>query len=660
MSPSHGKLTHPKYRPDIDGLRAVAVLAVVAYHAAPSLFPGGFVGVDIFFVISGFLISTIIFDNLRQGSFSFLTFYSRRIRRIFPALLVVLVACLTAGWFLLMTGEYQQLGAHIAGGAGFLSNFVLWRENGYFDNDATTKPLLHLWSLGIEEQFYILWPFLLWAAWRRKFAWLTVVILILAASFAWNIAQAATDPTADFYSPLTRFWELLAGALLAHGLSNGRQPSWSGVARQGAAWFGALLLTAGFALVNAGDHYPSAWALLPVVGAASIIGAGPQSWVNRRLLAHPVAVWFGLISYPLYLWHWPLLSFARIVESETPSWQIRAGMVAMSVILAWITLLAVERPLRFADRTFFKTALLAVLMICVGSAGYAVARLDGIASRPIVQEAQALDAYSRPWGGLTQEQYWQHGCFSLTAPVDFFARNGCEGSNPSAVKKAFIIGDSFSAYLSLGLRPALAAKGYDIFQYSTAYCTPLSLRDRRARCDDINRHVFDMVKREQPDLIVLFADYLQYEGAADNGERMPIDQHILQVTQSLAGQSHARIILIGARPTWQEGLVHILQRRFVLRGRPVPERSLEEIAPASLELDQRMRSHSYPPTVSYVSLRDFLCNAQGCLIKVGPDLKTDLISIDYGHLTKPGADFVTTDLLSPFIEGVNLKAKYNP
>jgi peptidoglycan/LPS O-acetylase OafA/YrhL len=179
--PDH--LTHPKYRADIDGLRAIAVLSVVCFHAFPVRLKGGFIGVDIFFVISGYLISTIIFDNLERDSFSFVEFYSRRIKRIFPALLLVLIACLAFGWFALLADEYKQLGKHIAAGAGFVSNFVFWNESGYFDNAAETKPLLHLWTLGIEEQFYIIWPLLLWAAWKRKFNLLTITLVIAIISF---------------------------------------------------------------------------------------------------------------------------------------------------------------------------------------------------------------------------------------------------------------------------------------------------------------------------------------------------------------------------------------------------------------------------------------------------------------------------------------------
>ncbi len=215
MTVEQPHLSHPKYRPDIDGLRAVAVLAVVAFHAFPSSLKGGFIGVDVFFVISGYLISTIIFESLDRGAFSFREFYARRIKRIFPALILILVACFTFGWFALLADEFKQLQKHIAAGTSFVSNHVLWSEAGYFDNSAETKPLLHLWSLGIEEQFYIVWPLLLWFAWKRKFNLLTITILVAIVSFVLNLRGIKQDVVATFYSPQTRFWELLCGSLLA-------------------------------------------------------------------------------------------------------------------------------------------------------------------------------------------------------------------------------------------------------------------------------------------------------------------------------------------------------------------------------------------------------------------------------------------------------------
>ena len=363
------ELTHPKYRADIDGLRAVAVLSVVGYHAAPMWAMGGFVGVDIFFVISGFLISTIIFENLQRGSFSFIEFYSRRIRRIFPALIVVLAACFAFGWFTLFDDEFKQLGKHIAGGAGFISNLVLWNESGYFDNAASTKPLLHLWSLGIEEQFYIVWPLLLWAAFKKKLNWFVVISVIVAVSFAWNLYSARNNPISDFYSPQTRFWELLVGSMLACArLLNQNaltifgqktadllrrivpaqaQISNAIVFRNFVSTLGVLSIATSVVLIANDKHYPGAWAMLPTLGTAMVIAAGTQAWFNRSVLASRILVWLGLISYPLYLWHWPLLTFTRIFENETPKGVIRLEVVVISIVLSWVTYRLVERPSRF-------------------------------------------------------------------------------------------------------------------------------------------------------------------------------------------------------------------------------------------------------------------------------------------------------------------------
>ncbi|KAB2889547.1 MAG: acyltransferase, partial [Desulfobulbaceae bacterium] len=204
------------YRPDIDGLRAIAVVIVLIFHAFPENMPGGFVGVDVFFVISGYLISGLIFADLQKGSFRFSDFYARRIRRIFPALILVLAASSLLGWFLLLPDEFAQLGRHVAGGAGFVSNFVLLGEAGYFDSEAELKPLLHLWSLGIEEQFYFIWPLLLFVAWKKRWAPLTLILLLLTGSFAFNIDRVHDHPTSTYFLPFTRFWELMIGCTLAY------------------------------------------------------------------------------------------------------------------------------------------------------------------------------------------------------------------------------------------------------------------------------------------------------------------------------------------------------------------------------------------------------------------------------------------------------------
>ena len=341
-----------QYRADIDGLRAFAVVSVVLYHAFPKVVRGGYVGVDVFFVISGYLISKILFTEIAEHRLSFAGFYGRRIRRIFPALAVCLVAVLAFGFVSLTPSELAQLGKHVFFGAGFLSNMALWSESGYFDTAAHLKPLLHLWSLGIEEQFYILWPALLWIAFRTKARLGRLLALLFIASFAINIALSINNITDAFYLPVSRFWELLAGAALAWWrpidlASNTR--SWISIA-------GLAALLASVALFTPELRFPGWFALLPVAGAVAVILAGQDTTVNRIVFSNRAAVFVGLISYPLYLWHWPLISYAYIIRLGKPPTPLMAlGLVVASFLLAWATYRFIEYPVRFGQHRHRRT-----------------------------------------------------------------------------------------------------------------------------------------------------------------------------------------------------------------------------------------------------------------------------------------------------------------
>ena len=384
-------LSHPKYRPDIDGLRAIAVLAVVLFHAFPSSLRGGFIGVDIFFVISGFLISTIIYENVRNKTFSFQDFYSRRVRRIFPALLVVISVTFGFGFFILSADEFNQLGKLVASGIGFVANLVLWSESGYFDAATETKPLLHLWSLGIEEQFYIIWPLLLVFAWNKKINLFFVTILILVLSFTLNIFNIKADPVGTFYSPLTRIWELLFGSLLAWIMvfkkdrffnitnninslllrikifSNGDEKF---LLSNILSCIGILLFVIGFVCITKESIFPGFWALIPVLGTVLVIMAGPQAWINEKILSNKIAVWFGLISFPLYLWHWPLLSYGRIYYDKMPPEGFRWVAVLLSILLAWLTVKYIEKPFRYSKyQTRTKVIFLCSTAFCIAILG---------------------------------------------------------------------------------------------------------------------------------------------------------------------------------------------------------------------------------------------------------------------------------------------------
>ena len=462
---------HPTYRPDIDGLRAVAVLSVVGFHAFPGTVKGGFVGVDVFFIISGFLISTILFGNLARNSFDLLEFYVRRVRRIFPALAIVLLATFAFGWFSLMADEFGQLGKHVAAGAGFVSNLVFWGESGYFDTVADTKPLLHLWSLGVEEQFYIAWPLILLVAWRLRFRPLLITLGIALLSFAYNIEQSRVDPTGDFFSPATRFWEISLGSLLAYANLSGAGWLQRMTPRQRdiQSLAGASLLLIALLMLKSGDVFPGWWALLPTIGAALLIAAGSQAWVNRHVLARKPLVVIGLISFPLYLWHWPILSFIRILHAERPGRTVRVVAVLAAVALAWLTYRLVETPIRRSAHRRGPPLALVVAMVILGVTGYACYRDDGFSFRS-AGNAPVVIA-----GDLGQEAFYAYSDahFALCEPVaireeaeQWDGSVRCRQSRPGATDLA-IIGDSHAEHLFVGLAEALPARNVVYYTRST-------------------------------------------------------------------------------------------------------------------------------------------------------------------------------------------------
>jgi peptidoglycan/LPS O-acetylase OafA/YrhL len=391
------------YEAHIDGLRGVAVLAVVIFHAFPNTLKGGFTGVDIFFVISGYLISKIIFERINDGNFSLIYFYIRRILRIIPALILVLVTCLVLGWFFLLGDEYKQLGKHTAAGASFIANFIFWNESGYFDNASDTKPLLHLWSLGIEEQFYLAWPILMWLAWKRHFNLIAVIIFFWIFSFALNIKDIQHDEVATFFSPITRFWEIVSGSLLAWFSVYSRSSSIIFISqiindrtnykitRHIASFLGLILIALGFWQINKASSFPGLWALIPTIGAFLLLASGPHAYINRKVLSVKIAIWFGLISYPLYLWHWPILTFIRIIGGELPSPAIRTSAILISVLLAWLTYRLCERPIRSSNNVMRNTAVLLLALAIVGYLGYQTYRKNGFPQRVIASQASDFE-----------------------------------------------------------------------------------------------------------------------------------------------------------------------------------------------------------------------------------------------------------------------------
>jgi peptidoglycan/LPS O-acetylase OafA/YrhL len=607
-----------RYRPDIDGLRAIAVLLVVGFHAFPEAVPGGFIGVDIFFVISGFLITGIIARELGQQHFGLLEFYARRIRRIFPALIVVLSATLVVGWLWLLPEAYAQLSGDVFASAAFVSNVALWLQSGYFDIESGKKPLLHLWSLGIEEQFYLFWPLILLLAVRLRLSLLAVAAVIGLVSFALNVALIGPDPVATFYLPFTRAWELLAGGVLACGWSRIRHTP---VASNWRAAIGLLLIAIAAGALDSRSAFPGWWALLPVAGAALMLSA-PMAWGCRHLLASTAMVRIGLISYPLYLWHWPLLVFSGIIKFAPLTLLERALIVALSFVLAWLTYRLIEIPFRFGRPTRRRTVALCSGMALVALAGGVIVRGDGFDFR--------LPAEIRDMASVKTESFkWRFRECLLDLGHETSFADDCVDRNRRPL--ILLWGDSTAGALLLGLRKAQETHDFGIAQFTSNSCIPAVNIDVPGvpNCRAINDKVLALARQLQPDIVLLHSSWAG-----------PLDGVAATVT-ALKQQTGTRVIVLGAVPWWKRGLPNEVLRYFMLHRQLIPERS-DRATPDSSEA--RLREKLTPLGAEFISAWDTLCNADGCLTRIG-DTAKDISASDQLHLTEKGSTFLIQSII---------------
>ena len=639
MNP-HARSKHailPKYRPDIDGLRAVAILSVLGYHAFPDLLPGGFVGVDVFFVISGFLISSIIFASFEKESFSYVEFYTRRIRRIFPALAVVLAVTFALGWFLLLPDEFKQLGKYTAAGAGFVSNLVSWNEAGYFDNASDTKPLLHLWSLGVEEQFYIFWPLLIGICWRYRFNFLMTTLVIALLSFITNIYTVQSDPTADFFSPLSRFWELMAGGVLAYAFLHKSKylawlSNWQSVA-------GAVLIVSAILLIDEHKRFPGWWALFPVVGTFLLISAQPGAWVNRYILSSRPMVAIGLISYPLYLWHLPLLIIPGIVSFGNLDPLVRVGLLAASFVLAGATYFFIEKPLRFTLPARKTAVGLLAAMSIVLLAGLAVMLQAGLPGR-FPEALQPYFTFVETYDYKTDARV--HTCWLND-------KDKPDGFDPSCIDppqpgKPLVVlwGDSHAARLYPGLKAAYGGN-IRIAQFTRNACAPILNEGRFKWCNKANDYVISRIGELHPDEVILFSRWSRHFTLSQSDPRF---NKLARTIDAINKTGVKRIILIGPAPNWKGALPTDLLRDAVHhRDFDIPTRKSSMLVQEVPKIDQMMRTRfANMPRVTYFSAYDALCDESGCLTTV--DGKADgLTTFDYGHLTTAGATYVAKKML---------------
>jgi peptidoglycan/LPS O-acetylase OafA/YrhL/lysophospholipase L1-like esterase len=591
------------YRADIDGLRAVAVVLVIAFHAFPNLVGGGFIGVDVFFVISGYLITGIILSGLRSFDFSLTGFYARRARRILPALAVVLAGVLAIGWSQLLPATYRSLGLHALASALFFPNLLSWSEVGYFDAAAEAKPLLHLWSLGVEEQFYLVWPLLLVILSKRP-RWLIAGLSVIAASsFLYSCYAAGHQPAAAFYSPWSRLWELGVGGILAAVNLRLRNRSFVSL-------FGIALIVGSAIFLKKTSPFPGALALIPVVGTALIIVFG------SRVLSHKWPVSVGLISYPLYLWHWPLLSFASI--AGVTSAPAKVAIVVVSLVLATLTTVFIERPVRFGRIRQSGVAVSTAAMLVVVACSALIWRSGGVPwrypgeIRPVLATMQydpALDARaSKCW-------------LPTTSPFEDF-------SPECGLGATLIWGDSHAGRLYTGLK----RDGIDIAQFVRDGCVP-SLGSDNEICARSNAAILQKIAELKPKKVILFAVWSNYKDDASGEAR----NSGLAATLIKLKKIVDDVVVLGPTPLWSPDLPTQVYSSWRVNGR-LPDR-LPPSPIAYRKMDEALAAVSAASHVRFISAFDALCNEDGCLTHT-PKSKAELLSWDYGHLTTAGAGFI--------------------
>ena len=608
----HENETTP-YRPDIDGLRAISILLVVGYHAQPWLVPGGFIGVDIFFVISGFLITRIILSQVKTRTFSPMDFYSRRIRRIFPALIVVLAVTYLIGWFVLLPDGFSMLGESIAAGVAFVSNLFQLRQASYFAPDATENPLLHLWSLGIEEQFYIFWPLALLIMFgsKRRRIWMAA---IAAASFGVSLMIFFGYKDWSFYSPVSRAWELLAGGIVANGdtdIAEREQRRFAQLENL-LAMIGIVAILFAAIGLNKESLFPGLYALLPVLGAVLII-VSPNSLANRIFLSNRPMVLIGLISYPLYLWHWPLLSYLAIVRNGVPNFVEIWATVLIAVVLSWLTFRFVEIPLRREQNVAPR---LSFGLITVGMVGIVTAIASGFGFRfpPEIRDIAQLAPQNN--AGFRDK------CF-LDAPGSQFNSNCIEqGDEPLML----LWGDSTAAALYPGLKNAQVTVPFRLARFTASGCAPILAAGSNARCDAANDIVFGLIRSSHPEIVLLHA---WWDGNKD------LDK-LRETIGQLKALNIRRIVILGPVPVWKRTLPHSLVNFYRLRHAIADRITAGMSGPQG---DERMEAFSKAAGVEYISAWHALCNSEGCMTRVGP-AANDVITTDKVHLSDAGSNFL--------------------
>lgn len=605
------------YRPDIDGLRALAIVPVLLFHAGVAGVPGGFVGVDVFFVISGYLISKHIFEALGAGQFSFVAFFERRARRIAPAFFAVSLATFIACLVLLFPTRFVEFSESLLWSSLALGNVYFWQQSGYFGQEPAMQPLLHFWSLGVEEQFYFLFPglaFLGWRLGRRTLAWLLAAAFLASIIAAELFVRAA--PEAVFFLLPFRAWELLLGSLLA--LPGVKAPHTRAVGAAATALGVAMILTS-VALYSENTTFPGVAALLPVAGSGLVIWGGRVANAASSGLGISPLTYLGRISYSLYLVHWPVLFFSRMLLADMAQPLRTAVVILVSVALADLSYRFVETPPR-RQLAFWSRARIFGITFGASAIGVAISLAmivsDGMSWR-LPSDAQAILAYSYD----RQGEYREGTCF-LRRDQDFDAIDAAT-CLPTADNVALVWGDSHAAHFVPGLQPVLVDRGYKLAQLTASGCPPILAQNppRRPNCQAFNDLAFDWIIKNRPALVI-FSAIWRLDPAS-------VGQLNRQITE--LNRLGIEMVILGPSPVFPEKIPVLLAERRT-RG-DTGATSTGDISASVFDYDNRLRKTFAAGPARYISVLDAACPGRICALIVGDEP----IYWDTEHLTTAGA-----------------------
>ncbi|HEX3917276.1 MAG TPA: acyltransferase family protein [Caulobacteraceae bacterium] len=627
-----------RYRPDIDGLRAVAVTAVLLSHLGASHFAGGFVGVDVFFVISGYLVGSHVLFQYAGGAFSLAGFYERRVRRIIPALVVLLAGVLLLSSFLDFPVQMSRLSESGLAALFSSSNVYFWAHTGYFATPGADAPLLHTWSLGVEEQFYIVFPLVVWLA-RAGFGARGVrpaLLALCAASLGLSAIGAFMASSATFYLLPTRAWELLAGTLLSQNLA---PTAATPVSRNFCSVVGGALIAGPILFYAPQIPFPGLAALPPCLGALLIIAAGETgpSVVGRMLSSRPM-VFIGLISYSLYLWHWPLIVYQHrwaILYAGSSRLIDHLAIVGAALVAATLSWLLVERPFRNRQRVSTPVAWGAAAGAAIVLAGVMLAMFaSGGWPERYPAHVRALASYLG-YSRTTARAAFRDGTCHITADdrLSDFRPSLCLDARPGT-PSVLLIGDSHAADLWSGLSAALP--GVSVLQATASGCRPRVIQpaDDKRPCDQLMRFLYGQFLTSRPFLRVVVS--AQWSSA---------DVPFVVERARWAKAHGVPMLIVGPTPEYARPLPALLASAAMGRGgADLVTRSFDR---GRAGVDEQLKQALAPTGVPYVSLLDALCHGAQCQTLVGPDTP---LEFDTGHLTAAGSSLVG-GILRPAIVG---------